>query len=63
MTQKEEFEPNGIAGKAIDYMLKRWTELTQFFTPQRRANRYQHHRAGLKACYSNKEVFDVFIRH
>jgi len=28
--QKEEFEPNGIAGKAIDYVLKRWTELTQF---------------------------------
>lgn len=28
--QKPEFEPNGIAGKAIDYILKRWTELSQF---------------------------------
>jgi transposase len=24
------FEPNGAAGKSINYMLKRWTELTQF---------------------------------
>jgi len=29
-TQKEYFEPNGVAGAAIDYMLKRWTELTHF---------------------------------
>ena len=28
--QLEEFEPNGVAGHAINYMLKRWTELTQF---------------------------------
>lgn len=28
--QKPEFEPNSIAGKAIDYVLKRWTELSQF---------------------------------
>lgn len=28
--QQEEFEPNGAAGAAIDYVLKRWTELTQF---------------------------------
>ncbi len=28
--QKLEFEPNSIAGKAIEYMLKRWTELSQF---------------------------------
>jgi transposase len=28
--QQQEFEPNGVAGKAIEYMLKRWTELTQF---------------------------------
>lgn len=28
--QKKEFEPNGVAGAAIEYMLKRWTELTQF---------------------------------
>ena len=27
---KKDFEPNSSAGKAIDYMLKRWTELTQF---------------------------------
>ena len=24
------FEPNGAAGKSINYMLKRWAELTQF---------------------------------
>jgi transposase len=28
--QAKEFEPNGVAAKAIDYLLKRWTELTQF---------------------------------
>lgn len=28
--QKLEFEPNSVAGKAIDYILKRWTELSQF---------------------------------
>lgn len=28
--QKPEFEPNSIAGTAIEYMLKRWTELSQF---------------------------------
>ncbi len=28
--QKSEFEPNSVAGKAINYILKRWTELTQF---------------------------------
>lgn len=28
--QKPEFEPNSIAGKAIDYILNRWTELSQF---------------------------------
>lgn len=28
--QEKVFEPNGVAGKAIQYMLKRWTELTQF---------------------------------
>lgn len=28
--QKLEFEPNSIAGKAIDYILNRWTELSQF---------------------------------
>ena len=27
---KKDFEPNSSAGKAIDYMLKRWTELSQF---------------------------------
>jgi hypothetical protein len=27
---KKEFEPNSGASKAIDYMLKRWTQLTQF---------------------------------
>lgn len=27
---KKEFEPNSDAGKSINYMLKRWTELTQF---------------------------------
>lgn len=30
LAQKKEFEPNGVAGKAIEYVLKRWTELTQF---------------------------------
>jgi transposase len=30
IVQEKEFEPNGVAGKAIEYMLKRWTELTQF---------------------------------
>ena len=30
LIQAKEFEPNGVAGKAIDYVLKRWTELTQF---------------------------------
>ena len=29
-TQQEEFEPNGVAGAAIDYMLKRWTEFSHF---------------------------------
>lgn len=28
--QKLEFEPNSAAGKAIDYILNRWTELSQF---------------------------------
>ena len=28
--QEEEFEPNGIAGAAIVYVLKRWTNLTVF---------------------------------
>lgn len=28
--QRPEFEPNGIAGQAIEYILKRWTELSQF---------------------------------
>lgn len=28
--QQKEFEPNGVASKAINYMLKRWTEFTQF---------------------------------
>jgi transposase len=28
--QAKDFEPNGVAGKAIDYMLKRWTEFTHF---------------------------------
>ena len=28
--QKKEFEPNGIAGAAIDYVLKRFTGLSQF---------------------------------
>ncbi len=28
--QKLEFEPNSVAGKAIDYILNRWTELSQF---------------------------------
>ena len=30
LAQKKEFEPNGVAGAAMDYMLNRWTELTQF---------------------------------
>ena len=29
-TQKAEFEPNSVAGKAIDYILNRWTQLSQF---------------------------------
>jgi len=28
--QKSEFEPNSAAGNAIDYILNRWTELSQF---------------------------------
>ena len=28
--QKLEFEPNSVAGNAIDYILSRWTELSQF---------------------------------
>ncbi len=28
--QKPAFEPNSVAGKAIDYILKRWTQLSQF---------------------------------
>jgi len=28
--QKPQFEPNSVAGKAIDYILKRWTQLSQF---------------------------------
>ena len=28
--QQQEFEPNSVAGLAIEYMLKRWTELTHF---------------------------------
>lgn len=28
--QALEFEPNSVAGKAIDYILNRWTELSQF---------------------------------
>lgn len=28
--QKTEFEPNSAPGKAIEYILKRWTELSQF---------------------------------
>ena len=30
MVQKQAFEPNGVAGSAIEYMLKRWTEFTHF---------------------------------
>jgi hypothetical protein len=30
LAQEKEFEPNGVAGNAIQYILKRWTELTQF---------------------------------
>ncbi len=29
-TERLNFEPNSIAGKAINYMLKRWTEMSQF---------------------------------
>jgi hypothetical protein len=29
-TQRDQFEPNGIAGKAIAYMLKRWGQLSGF---------------------------------
>ncbi len=29
-TRQPEFEPNSIAGRAIEYVLKRWTELSQF---------------------------------
>ena len=28
--QKSQFEPNSIAGKAVDYILNRWTQLSQF---------------------------------
>ena len=28
--QKQEFEPNSVPGKAIDYILNRWTQLSQF---------------------------------
>jgi hypothetical protein len=28
--QKPEFEPNSVPGKAIDYILNRWTQLSQF---------------------------------
>jgi hypothetical protein len=28
--QKQEFEPNSVPGKAIDYILSRWTQLSQF---------------------------------
>ena len=28
--QKPEFEPNSVPGKAIDYVLNRWTQLSQF---------------------------------
>ena len=28
--QASEFEPNSVAGKAIDYILNRWTQLSQF---------------------------------
>lgn len=30
LEQEQEFEPNGVAGKSIQYVLNRWTELTQF---------------------------------
>lgn len=30
LAQEKEFEPNGVAGSAIQYILNRWTELTQF---------------------------------
>jgi transposase len=30
VAQQTEFEPNGVAGAAIEYMLKRWTELSHF---------------------------------
>jgi len=29
-SRQNEFEPNSVAGQAIEYMLKRWTELSQF---------------------------------
>lgn len=29
-SRRDEFEPNGVAGQAIEYMLKRWAELSQF---------------------------------
>lgn len=28
--QKTQFEPNSVAGKAVEYILKRWTQLSQF---------------------------------
>jgi hypothetical protein len=28
--QRDQFEPNGVAGKAIEYILNRWAELSQF---------------------------------
>jgi hypothetical protein len=30
LSQEQEFEPNSVAGAAIQYVLNRWTELTQF---------------------------------
>lgn len=29
-SRQDEFEPNNVAGQAIEYMLKRWAELSQF---------------------------------
>ena len=29
-SRRDEFEPNGVAGQAIEYVLKRWTQLSQF---------------------------------
>jgi hypothetical protein len=29
-SRQDEFEPNSVAGQAIEYVLKRWTELSQF---------------------------------